>query len=622
MPRLSLWKPEQANDYKFFDKTIREMYTVGGTDLLVHKYLGANNPADSEDFTQPHYDALRPENIQDLLFLENRDRVYGPYIYRIRGHYNVANLDFDLSQFGLFLSNDVIFVTVHYNDMIDIIGRKLMVGDVFELPHLTDYHPLNDAVPVGLRRFYQITDANYASEGFSQTWYPHLWRIKCEPLVDSQEFANILQDPINKDNYLGDWDKDRADYVPGYTVTWRDKIYTPIKPVPPGISPDDPEYWTISSEQNLIDILSTYNKNIAVNNAAIEEAKRVVPLSGYDRSQLYVVPTFVDNQPAPPINVIVPSGSVNTLVVGKVEYVASSEYKTASPIIRLSSNNNLNYSAHTVTSLQIRSVVPELAENGSGQVFPDIVLSATPIGPPFTVPYGTADNTYSTADQYVKFNITALFARQNSTTISIQDMPEEVRAGLVIRCVIFSSNGTPQDIFSADTTIISVDRINSTITTSSATRGAIAAGTELEISYDFVGTVEPWMDYRADCDPRFQFIKRSSPRSFGYLNGYLVGTTEAPNGEPTGAGVTFPVSPAVGDYFLRIDYLPQKLFRFDGRRWVEISRNVRTDLGLGFEDQSQLSRFINDADRTQVAPEGTVPTRQSLSKALRVKPDQ
>jgi hypothetical protein len=102
----------------------------------------------------------------------------------------------------------------------------------------------------------------------------------------------------------------------------------------------------------------------------------------------------------------------------------------------------------------------------------------------------------------------------------------------------------------------------------------------------------------------------------------LVGTTEAPNGEPTGAGVTFPVSPAVGDYFLRIDYLPQKLFRFDGRRWVEISRNVRTDLGLGFEDQSQLSRFINDADRTQVAPEGTVPTRQSLSKALRVKPDQ
>ena len=621
MPRLSLWKPEQANDYTFFDRTIKEMYTAGGTDLLVHKYLGANNPAGSQDFTQPHYDSLKPENIQDLLFLENRDRVYEPYIYRIRGHYNVQNLDFDLSQFGLFLTNDVIFITVHYNDMISLIGRKLIVGDVFELPHLTDYHPLNDAIPVGLRRFYQITDANYASEGFSQTWFPHLWRIKCEPLVDSQEFANILQDPINKDNYLGDWDKNRTDYVPGYTVTWRDKIYTPIKPVPPGVSPDDPEYWAISGEQNLIDILSTYNQNLQNNQAAIEEAKRIVPLSGYDRSQLYVVPTYEDNEPAPPINLIVPDGSVDTLATGTVEYVVSSEYRTASPVIRLNSVNNLKYDAHTVTSLQIRTVVPELAENGSGQVFPDTVLSARPIGPPYTVPYGTADNTYSTADQYIKFNVTSLFARQNVVIIPLQAIPADVTVGLVIRSVIFSSNGTPQNIFADGTTIVAVDRINSTITVSSPTTGAIPAGTDLEVSYDFIGKVETWMDYRADCDPRFQYIRRSSPRRFGYLEGYLVGTTEAPNGEPTGAGISFPVSPSTGDYFLRIDYLPQKLFRFDGRRWVEISRNVRTDLGLGFEDQSQLSTFINDVGRTRVAPDGTVPTRQSLSKALRVKPD-
>jgi len=621
MPRLSLWKPEQANDYKFFDKTIREMYTVGGTDLYIHKYLGANNPADSQDFTQPHYDALRPENIQDLLFLENRDRVYDPDIYRLRGHYSVQNLDFDLSQFGLFLTNDIIFITVHYNDMLDIIGRKLMTGDVFELPHLTDYHPLNNSIPVGLRRFYQITDANYASEGFSQTWWPHLWRLKCEPLVNSQEFANILQDPINKDNYLGDWDKDRDDYVPGYTVTWRDKIYTPIKPVPPGISPDDPEYWTVSNEQNLIDILSSYNKNLAINQAVIDEARRIVPLSGYDVSQLYVVPTFANNEPAPPISVIVPSGSVNTLVTGVIETIVNPNYKNSSVVIRLNSTNNLNYDAHTVTSLQIRTVIPQTEEGGSGQVFPDLVLSAQPIGPPFTVPYGTADNTYSTADQYIKFNVTSNFSKQNVTTISIIDMTEDVRVGLVIRCVLFSSNGTPQSIFPDGTTITQVNRLDGTITVSNPTRGALPEGSRLEVSYDFKGTVEPWMDYRADCDPRFQFIKRSSPRSFGYLNGYMIGTTEAPNGEPTGAGISFPANPATGEYFLRIDYTPQKLFRFDGRRWVEISQNVRTDLGLGFEDKSQLSRFINDVDRTAVAPDGTVPTRQSLSNALRVKPD-
>ena len=87
---------------------------------------------------------MDPTNIQDLLFLENRDRKYEKDIYRLRGHYNVQNLDFDLSQFGLFLSNDTIFITVHYNDMIDILGRKMMVGDVIELPHLLDYNPLKE----------------------------------------------------------------------------------------------------------------------------------------------------------------------------------------------------------------------------------------------------------------------------------------------------------------------------------------------------------------------------------------------------------------------------------------------------------------------------------------------
>ena len=109
MPRLSLYHPTKSNDYRFFDRTISEMFTVGATDLYIHKYLGPTDQGASIDYTQPQYDALDPTNIQDLLFLENRDRTYDPNIYRLRGHYNVQNLDFDLSQFGLFLNNDIIF---------------------------------------------------------------------------------------------------------------------------------------------------------------------------------------------------------------------------------------------------------------------------------------------------------------------------------------------------------------------------------------------------------------------------------------------------------------------------------------------------------------------------------
>ena len=40
MPRLSLYKPEKGHDYTFLDKTVVEMFTVGGTDVFVHKSLG------------------------------------------------------------------------------------------------------------------------------------------------------------------------------------------------------------------------------------------------------------------------------------------------------------------------------------------------------------------------------------------------------------------------------------------------------------------------------------------------------------------------------------------------------------------------------------------------------
>jgi hypothetical protein len=568
MPRLSLYRPNKTNDYRFLDRTIHEMFTVGGTDLYIHKYLGPQSQGPSIDYTQPEYAVESPLNIQDLLFLENRDRKYDPNVYRLRGHYNVQNLDFDLSQFGLFLNNDIIFITVHYNDMIEQFGRKLMVGDVIELPHLLDYNPLDEKIPVALKRFYQITDSNYASEGFSVTWFPHLWRIKCEKLVDSQEFSQILQEPINQDNYLGLWDKDRT-YPPGYIISFGDKNYESITTVPIGVSPPDPAYWKLSTEQNLKDILATYNKNISINNANLEEAQRILPKSGYNQSNLYVVPTYGEfesntelsdklNQPAPPVNVLTNNTSAPVMPYGTVSFMRSSSYKNASPVIKVSkkiiksiwdmtadadiSSLSLNSFAHI--NLEKLTLKPQLSSTGSGPVEGENVVSVVPIGE-VTGPYGTADNTYATADQD-------------------PDAP------------------------------------------------------------GFTGS-EPYgpntMDYRADCDPRYQYIARSSPRSFGYTSGYLTGDGEAPNGFPTGAGISFPQNPQVGDYFLRIDYSPQILFRWDGRIWVRISKKVRTDTGFTAANNSQLSGFINNDKQTQLTDGSYVPEAQPLSSILTLSPD-
>ena len=198
MPRLSLYRPNRTNDYQFLDRTIAEMYTVGGVDIYIHKYLGPKTgegdsvESGNFDATQPNYNAENPLFIQDLLLLENRDRAYDADVYQLRGVYRTQDIDFDLSQFGLFLNNDTLFITFHYNEMIDTVGRKLMSGDVLEIPNLRDMNPLDPTIPRALPRYYVLQDAAFASEGFSQTWMPHLWRVKATPMVNAQEYQEVI----------------------------------------------------------------------------------------------------------------------------------------------------------------------------------------------------------------------------------------------------------------------------------------------------------------------------------------------------------------------------------------------------------------------------------------------
>lgn len=511
MPRLSLYNPKKSNNYRYIDRLVKEQLYAGGTDLFIHKYLGTTGDPNSTDATQPVYDKMDPTNIQDLLFLENRNRKYDQDIYCIRGHYQVQNLDFDLSQFGLFLTNDIIFITVHYNQMIESLGRKVMVGDVIELPHLTDYHPLNETIPVGLRRYYQVTDGAYASEGYSATWYPHLWRIKCEPLVDSQEFSDILTKPTDTDNYLGEWNNSTA-YSPGYTVSSGDKIYTPTQEVPAGTPLTDTAYWEVSAVDTFRELLSTYNRNLASNQAAIDEAVNNTPASGFDRSQLYLVATH-DGVPMPTVNVVVRSGppilaSVSSGAPGTAYPTIQITAAALQSIWDMTADMDFSLCDHMGVSVEVAYIPPERNASGSGHVSGEIVLAVLATGPA-------------------------------------------------------SGPVPPNDMAS----------------------------------------------------------RRTTPENFGYVTGYMSGDGIAPNGIPAGSGDTFPSNPSLGDYFLRIDYLPQKLFRWDGSLWRQISENVRTGIGFDDANKSLRSSFINNSNVTVTTSGTTVPERQALSSILRIKPD-
>jgi hypothetical protein len=256
MPRLSIWNSgKKGNDYKFFDRTISEYFGVGGTDVYVYLYEGpyeqqtpGYTPGDftDEDDTPQ---ALGIQSVEDVLFGENRDRKYNTATIPIKGIYNVNDVDFDMKQFGLFLTNDTLFIEFHLNDMIALLGRRLIPGDVIELPHQRD-DTRPDNLPA-INKYYQVQEAMRASDGYSLTWWPHIWRVKVEPMTASQEFEDILMQ------------------------TAKDPL---------GFATQNP----------LGDLLSTMANDLGLNEAIVAAAQKSVPKRFFEMRQYYLVCEGVD----------------------------------------------------------------------------------------------------------------------------------------------------------------------------------------------------------------------------------------------------------------------------------------------------------------------------------------
>lgn len=191
MPKISLWNPVKGNDYYFTDRTVSENYKIAGDGILVHMYEGPTTDASGNTDTSL-------TTVQDVLFLQNNNRIYNPNVIELKGHHQPQDVQFDLSQFGLVLSSDVIRVSFHNNDMLDSLGRKVIAGDVLEFPSLRDVPIFDNAV--GINRYYVVIDALYLAAGYGQKWYPHIWLVRAKLMTASVEFTEILNQAASGQN--------------------------------------------------------------------------------------------------------------------------------------------------------------------------------------------------------------------------------------------------------------------------------------------------------------------------------------------------------------------------------------------------------------------------------------
>jgi hypothetical protein len=118
-------------------------------------------------------------------------------------------------------------------------------------------------------------------------------------------------------------------------------------------------------------------------------------------------------------------------------------------------------------------------------------------------------------------------------------------------------------------------------------------------------------------DPAIDNADPITPR-LDLNHGYLVGDGLAPNGFPVSQGISFPAAPKLGDFCLRLDYLPNRLFRYDGRRWQKVEDAVRTSYTPGTSGTLRNS-FVNNTDTITLSGR-VVAQRQSLSSILQSRP--
>lgn len=137
--------------------------------------------------------ATTTDNIQDKIFLENRDREYDMDTYGIKMYYDIQETQTDLTRFGLELTSETLFASVSFSSVVAILGRPIIIGDVFQIPSMTQFSSTLEPI----EKYMEVVDTMWAAEGYTPQWQPTLQRVVLQPAIASRETQNIFGDLNN-----------------------------------------------------------------------------------------------------------------------------------------------------------------------------------------------------------------------------------------------------------------------------------------------------------------------------------------------------------------------------------------------------------------------------------------
>lgn len=134
--------------------------------------------------------ATSVSNIQDKIFLENRNRDYSTVPTLTKGFYDIQHTAMELMKYGTDMPSMIYTIRVNFTACVGLLGRPLIVGDILELPSEIQYN----ASLRGVQRWIEVSDVSWDMGSFTPGWYPTLLRITAIPAISSEETQTLFGD--------------------------------------------------------------------------------------------------------------------------------------------------------------------------------------------------------------------------------------------------------------------------------------------------------------------------------------------------------------------------------------------------------------------------------------------
>lgn len=188
--------------------TIHFKHSVSSRYWRLRPLVFANNECDSwgvQALELHDYSKTGQDNIQDKIWMENRNRDYDESWINVKGFYDLVSPELDISKFmaDLGASGDY-RIKINFSTAIAALNRPVIIGDMLELPSEAQYTPTMELK----KKYLEVTDVTWDPDTFTPGWMPTMLLITAKPAIASEETQDIFGDLAAKVDDSGLFDND------------------------------------------------------------------------------------------------------------------------------------------------------------------------------------------------------------------------------------------------------------------------------------------------------------------------------------------------------------------------------------------------------------------------------